>query len=270
VNDDPKRSFDTPDHLTRRQWILRLGESVALAGVSGLVPEVRAVLAAQQQAEPSKPTALPPGLYEPSQDHLVHALSSGGRKWTPPAGAETEFVLPAAVATEPQFFEADDFKAVTRIIEVLLGKVDSAASLEAARWFDLWLAAVPAVRTAAQQLDPLHRALAVAFYGETEVRELETADPDVVARIGIRALRNLSHISYQRDFLRLRDAEQFELLMTASRAEAGTDEHKFFELVRRESIRGYYTSAEGLKELDYRGNAYYGESPGCKIKAPGP
>jgi hypothetical protein len=262
VNDHPNRSFDSGDDLTRRQWILRLGRSVALAGVSGLVPEVATVLAAQQ-AEQSKPTALSPGLYEPSQDHLVYVLSSGGKKWTPPEGAETEFALPTAVADQPQFFEADDFKAVTRIIELLLGKVDSAASLEAARWFDLWLASVPGVRTAAQQLDPMHRTLALAFYGETEVRELETAQPDAVGRIGIRALRKLSHILYQRDFLELTDAEQFDLLMTASKAQAGTEEHKFFELIRREAIRGYYTSAAGLKELDYRGNAYYGECPGC-------
>lgn len=262
MNDHPNRSFDSRDDLTRRQWILRLGKSVALAGVSGLVPEVADVLAAQQ-AEQSKLTALSPGLYEPSQDHLVHVLSSGGKKWTPPAGAETEFALPTAVADQPKFFEADDFKTVTRIIELLLGKVDSAASLEAANWFDLWLASVSGVRTAAQQLDPMHRALALAFYGETEVRELETAQPDAVGRMGIRALRNLSHIFYRRDFLELTDAEQFDLLMTASKAEAGTEEHKFFELIRREAIRGYYTSAEGLKELDYRGNAYYGECPGC-------
>lgn len=262
MNDHPNRSFDSHDHLTRRQWILRLGKSVALAGVSGLVPEVATVLAAQP-AQQSELTALPPGLYEPSQDHLVHALSSGGKKWTPPPGAETEFALPTAVADQPKFFETDDFKAVTRIIEVLLGKVDSAASLEAARWFDLWLASVPAVRTAAQQLDPMHRALALAFYGEAEVRGLETAQPDAVGRTGIRALRNLSHISYHRDFLELTDAEQFDLLMTASKAEGGTEEHKFFELIRREAIRGYYTSAQGLEELDYRGNAYYGECPGC-------
>ena len=262
MNDDPKRSFDSPDDLTRREWILRLGEFVALAGVSGLVPEVAADLAAQQ-AEQSKLTALPPGLYEPSQDHLVHVLGSGGKKWTPPVGAETEFALPTAVANEPQFFEADDFKTVTRIIELLLGKVDSAASLEAANWFDLWLASASGVRTAARQLDPMHRALAVAFHGEKKVRELETAHPDAVGRVGIRALRNLSHTFYQRDFLELTDAEQIDLLMTASKAEAGTKEHKFFELIRREAIRGYYTSAEGLKELAYRGNAYYGECPGC-------
>jgi len=264
VNDDPNRTFESPD-LTRRQWILRLGESVALAGVSGLVPEVAAVLSARH-AEQSKLTPLPPGLYQPSQDHLVHVLGSGGKKWTPPAGAETEFARPPSVVNEPQFFEADDFKAVSRVVEVLLGKVDSAASLEAARWFDFWLASVPAVRTAAQQLDPMHRALAVAFYGESEVRHLETDHPDAVGRTGIRALRNLSHTFYQRDFLELTDAEQFDLLMTASKAEAGTEEHKFFELIRREAIRGYYTSAEGMKELDYRGNAYYGECPGCSIK----
>lgn len=264
MSDVPQSEFDSRDDLTRRQWILRLGELVALAGVSGVVPKIRASLAAQQ-AEQSGAIALPPGLYEPSQDHLVHALSGGGGNWTSPPGAETEYARRSS-AHEPQFFEADDFRVVARMIEVLLGKVDPAASAEAAQWFDLWLSTVPAVRTAAQQLDPMHRALAVAFFGENEVHELESGHPDAVGRVGIRALRNLSRTLYTGDFLQLSEDEQVELLRTAAKAEPGTEEHKFYELIRREAIRGYYTSAEGLKDLDYRGNAYYGDCPGCERK----
>src|SRR5438270_655404 len=47
------------------------------------------------------------------------------------------------------------------------------------------------------------------------------------------------------------------------RQNAGT---QFFELMKREAIRGFYTSRAGLKELDYRGNAYYARSPGCNTR----
>ena len=35
------------------------------------------------------------------------------------------------------------------------------------------------------------------------------------------------------------------------------------DYLRKMAIDGYYTSKEGLKELDYRGNSFYSESPGC-------
>ena len=40
---------------------------------------------------------------------------------------------------------------------------------------------------------------------------------------------------------------------------------QFFETLRNEAIRGYFTSAAGLKELDYKGNAYNPECPGCEL-----
>ena len=58
--------------LSRRQWLLQLGEMVVLSGVSGLVPEsAAALLGAGQGASPAA-TALPPGLYDASAEHLVH------------------------------------------------------------------------------------------------------------------------------------------------------------------------------------------------------
>jgi Gluconate 2-dehydrogenase subunit 3 len=264
VSDDCKRLFDSADDLTRRQWILQLGEFMALAGVSGLVPEMGASPA--QQAGEAKAMALPPGLYGSSPDHLMHALSSGGKIWTPPAGSETEYAPPRSLPYQPQYFSLEDFRIVVRLVEVLLGKVSPSSSSQAAQWFDLWLFSAPAVRAAAQQLDPMQRALASAYYGESAVRELETAHPDAVARVGIRALRDLSSKLYGRDFLQLAEAEQFDLLRTTAKAEPETSVHKFFELIRIEAIRGYYTSAEGLAELDYLGNAFYGECPGCETK----
>lgn len=258
MSDDSRDA--TAGELTRRQWLLCLSELVALAGVSGIVPEFATELAAAQRA------VLPPGLYDPSQDHLVHALSSGGSKWSPPVGSETEYVQLSSGPYRPQFFSAEEFPLVTRFVEILLGQVDPAALSQAVQWFDLWLSSSEGVRTAARQLDPLHRILAVAYYGEEAVRELEDANQQATARVGLRALRDLSQRLYGRDFLQLASVEQVALVTTASTAQAGTAVHKWFDLARGEAIRGYYTSADGLKELDYKGNAYYGDSPGCDRK----
>jgi len=249
----------TIDDLTRRQWLLRLGELVALAGVSGALPEFASAFAQGQGIDYPQ---LPPGLYQASQDHLVHALSSGGKNWSAPAGSETEYLQPGS--SQPlQFFSEDELAVITRVFEVLLGNIDRSALSDATRWFDLWLSASKGVRTAAQQLDPLHRILAGAYYGEDSVRELETADPQAVARAGLGALHDLCLKLHGRDFPQLTVEEQTEVVIAATKAQAETSVHKFLELARTEAIRGYYTSAKGLEELDYKGNAYYTECPGC-------
>ena len=263
MNDsDEIRDDGTHDDLTRRQWILRLGELVALAGVSGIVPEFANSLTSQEL--PS--IVLPPGLYEPSQDHLVHALSSAGKNWGPPPGSETDYVLPGSGPYQPQFFSADEFTLATRLLGILLGKVDPIALAQAAQWFDLYLHSAPGVSAASRNLNPMHRILAFEFFGEDAVRELETLDPQTVARTGLQALRQLSTRTYGHDFLQLTEDQQIELITTAGKSQTGSDLRKLYDLARTEVVRGYYTSAEGLKELDYRGNAYYGDSPGCAPK----
>ena len=86
---------DLITQITRRQWLLRLGETVALAGVSGLIPE------SPLRFFSDEPPSLPPGLYEPSADHLVSALS-GHHPLVPPAASEDRLrpdrsFLPVAV-----------------------------------------------------------------------------------------------------------------------------------------------------------------------------
>jgi len=257
-----------PDDLSRRQWLLRLGEMVVLAGVSGLVPESAAALLAAGQAE----AALPPGLYDASPDHLVHALSRGGKNWSPPPGSETDYVQPSPLPFRPQFFSAEEFRVITRFVEILLGNADAAALSQATQWLDLWLHSAAGVRAAAQRLDPLHRILAVAVNGEDSVRELETADPQSAARAGLSALHDLSLQSHGQEFLQLTAAQQINLLTSSGQPAAGTAQpanalRKFFDLTRAQAIRGYFTSAAGLNELDYKGNAYYPDSPGCSSKS---
>jgi len=254
------------DDPSRRQWLLRLGEMVVLAGVSGLVPESAAALLGAAQDAPLAASALPPGLYDASPEHLVHALSSGSKKWSPPPGSETEYVQPNSLPFQPQFFSVEEFRIVTRFVEILLGDVDATALSQATQWFDLWLYSAAGVRAAAQRLDPLHRMLAVAVNGEDSVRDLETADPQSVARAGLAALHDLSLHAHGQEFLQLTALQQIDLLTSVGTGQPGDSVRKFFEITRAQAVRGYYTSAAGLKELDYKGNAYYGDSPGCEMK----
>jgi Gluconate 2-dehydrogenase subunit 3 len=251
------------DQITRRHWLLRLGETVALAGVSGGVPTAvaeRLVAATKSQGT----SALPPGLYVPSADHLAHALAAKESYVSRP-GSETEYVQLMHGPYRPQFFSEQDFQIVTRLVGIILGQVDPSTLSQTAQWVDFWLYSAAGVLEAAQQLNPLHRSLAVAYYGDAVVKELETSNPQLVARQGIPALNELSMARHGKGFLEISEPDQIKLIEFISRAQPHDPLRKFFDLIRKETILGYYTSAEGLKELDHKGNTYHGQCPGCTI-----
>ena len=249
--------------LTRRQWLLKLSQLVAVAGFSGLVPELAPAL---PHAEGQETRALPPGLYYPSEKHLSHALGDRGSRPSIPPGSETDYVKPSSSPFRPQFFSDEEFRSVTRFAEILLGKVDRGALAQSLEWLDLYLYSQAGVRQAALNLDPLHRALAVAYHGESGVRELETRDAQTVVRSGMAALERLSMAGYGHRFVQIDESQQTEILTTISAAQPDSSLRRFFETMRAEIVRGYYTSAEGLQELDYKGNWYYTACPACERK----
>lgn len=244
------------DEITRRQWILRLGEIAALAGISGLVPGTVFVDAQQEDAN------LPPGLYTPSADDLVHALSSAHRSH-PPVGSETDYAQPSASPFQPQFLSLDEYRVVTRAVEIVLGGVDPTALAQATQWIDLWLYSSQGVREMARHLNPLHRSLAVAYFGEKAVTDLERQDPAVVVRKGVAAWNAWSVEKHGNVFLDLGAADQTDVMKAIASLPPDSLLRESWEIIRSEAIRGYYTSAQGLKELDYKGNSYYPECPGC-------
>lgn len=253
----PNEFCDIVTQITRRQWLLRLGETVALAGISGLVPDTSLRIFADEPLH----AGLPAGVYEPSSDALVHALSH--KASAPPIGSETDYVQPG-VPYQLQFFSPEDFRSVTSLVSSLLGDVEKNASKDAAHWVDLWLHSAQEVREAARNLDPLHRTLAIAYFGEASVTEIETADPAAAARQGLAALQKFCDETHGKNFADLSPQEQQEVLRAIGAKGEDSPLPKFYELIRNQAIRGYYTSAEGLKELDYKGNAYYPYCPGCE------
>ncbi len=274
--DDEKNKIDEGKPggaITRREWLLTLGGAAVLAGFSGAPGE-----AAAQSAAPA--AALPPGVFLPSLDHLTHILTSDGPFHPIPPGAETEYVRPRSGPFVPQGFAQEEFPVIRRLVEIILGEdlknpeetpapgAPASVCDEVAEWIDLVVASAPAVRALALNLPADQRALAVAYFGtEDPVRELESAEPERVSREGLAWLGEESRRRFAKNFLDAAPAQQVELVSSVSdartdktAANAGT---RFYDLLKAESIRGFYTSRLGLNELDFKGNSFYAESPGC-------
>jgi hypothetical protein len=261
--------------LTRREWLAGVGPAVVLSRLP--LPPIK---------EQASGSSLPPGLHAPSFDHLAHVLGSDGAFLPVPAGTETEYLRPRTGPFVPQAFVQDDFAIVRRLVEIILGedlrnsteKVERGAPAsiydDVAEWIDLVVANAPKVRALAKNLPAEHRALTVAYFGSEEpVRELETFEPERLCHEGLAWLDEESHRRSAKRFLDATPAGQVQIVHAINDARpeksathAGT---RLFDFLKAESIRGFYTSPAGLKELDYKGNAYYGEPPGCGLTRTG-
>src|SRR5438105_15866085 len=101
--------------LTRREWLMSLGSAVVLSGFRGAPGLVQA------DSHPAR-APLPPGLYEPSLDHLSHALDSKGAFLPIRPGALTEYARPHPGPFVPQAFTEEEFAVVRRLVEIILGE----------------------------------------------------------------------------------------------------------------------------------------------------
>jgi hypothetical protein len=268
------------EKLTRREWLVRVGEGATLLGLGGAGWEPEESRGMTVEHAKSDSDALPAGLYQPSLDCLTRALESDARYPSVPAGTETDYVQPRRAPYEPRFFTESEFKTVPRLVRLMLGEpvrnsVRGSARLETygetceqiAEWIDLTVAGSAAVRDAARKLSPQHRNLAVEYYGAEAVRRLETDDPQKTWRAGLDWLAVESRRRCGRPLSGLGRGKLRQLLELVGddrpdhpARNAGTE---LFKLLKAEIIRGYYTSARGLHDLGYKGNAFYAVSPGC-------
>ena len=89
-------------------------------------------------------------------------------------------------------------------------------------------------------------------------------------RTGLSWLNTHSNEKWGNAFLGLSPDQQnalLEALAYKQKFRTGEEEgRKFFELVRTYTVMGFYTSEVGLKELDFPGLKFYGESPSCPHK----
>jgi hypothetical protein len=212
--------------LTRRDWLLRIGGTTVATGIGPTALDA------------TDPAPLPPGLYEPSLDHLAHQFLA--------------VTKPANFPPEPQYFSSEDFALVQSLAALILGEEPATPPVpEITAWIDLIVGRSAAVRAAALALSPTHRRLAADRTGEEAVRKLETDDPQATCKEGLTALKS-------EGFATLDKMAQLSLLETLEDAD-----DPFVAWLKRQVLTGFYTSKEGLKELDYKGNSFYSISPGC-------
>ena len=214
------------DELSRRGWILRVGGATVLSGITA------ADLGAAEHPQ------LPPGLYEPSLQHLAHSLKTA--------------IEPAPGPALPRYFDTEDFALVRTLAALVLGEESATSTVvEIAVWIDMLVGRAEGVRMAARSLSPAHRRMAIDYYGEDTVHELEREDPQAICRDGLAALKRAG-------FGALDSSAQLAHLV---RLENAND--PFLVWMKHRVLDGFYTSRQGLEELDYKGNAFYAQSPGC-------
>ena len=249
---------------TRRDWMVIIGQAAVGLELSG-----------RAQAAVQSADQLPPGLYQPSADHLSHALMSGGRFHPIPPECPTDYIRPRSGPFNPLFFSASEFASIRRLAGLLLGEVSRSddqegVSQEIAEWIDLRAWSGGGVREAALRVHPRYRDLAVAYYGSARVKQLESSNPENTCREGLAWVSAAATAQYSKDFLDLEIEQQVALLRAISDERADKQAQnpgtQLFDFLKSETIKGFYTSSMGLKELDFKGNAFYAKSPGCRSK----
>ena len=262
--------------VSRRKWMIDVGKAAALAGISGTAEALEGESAVPRAAE-SPTESLPPGLYRPSFDHLTHALESDARFRSVPPDCPVDYVRPRRGAFQPQFFSRDEYRVIHRLTALMLGEETAATEHsapggytivdEVAEWIDLRAYSFAGVRAAAARLTPEQVALAEAYDGGRLLRSFKASDPRKIYRDGLAWIADESRRRHRHEFLDLTKDQQNTILDAISDEQAGREAEnagtRFFHQLKRDIISGFYTSQTGLKELDYQGNRFYAESPGC-------
>jgi len=282
MSDGENRKPLTASALSRREWLLKLGETTALLGLAGTVGQEADATGSDPAGEDNRGlNNLPPGLYEPSLDHLTHALRLNEGLVRIPAASQTDFVQPRTGVFHPRFFTSDEYRVVRQLVDLMLdatsGSMESNSGLkglgsqqrdEIAEWMDLTVYSAAGVSEAAKRLSDQDRTLAIHFYGKDTVEEEEeTVGLQKTWREGLGWLADTSKQRYSKPFLELGAGQRVSILQSISELRPENREENagthLFVLLKRQIGQGYYTSRQGLEELDYKGNFFYAESPGC-------
>lgn len=166
--------------ISRREWLLKLGEAAVLLGFCGSAAEQEAKVGAALSLAIPDERVLPPGLYDPCGEHMARVLTRDERYVKIPPGSETDYARPRQGPFRPLFFNERVFQAIQGLVRLALGSPPKGAAqageaelaqtiADIAEWIDLVVSQGAAIREAAHQISPQHRALAVEYYGREAV-----------------------------------------------------------------------------------------------------
>lgn len=157
--------------------------------------------------------------------------------------SHTEHAKPLA----PRLFSAAEFALLSRLAELIIPKTETAGAIEAK----------------------------VPEYIEAEVAAGTHLDIGANLRVlfadGLRWVDAASQAKFKRDFLQLKESEQYELLEPACIAADAGDVRgrsvQFMRALKDLTVEGYYTSQPGLMdELRYRGNTPQAAFADCNVQ----
>jgi gluconate 2-dehydrogenase gamma chain len=169
---------------------------------------------------------------------------SGFSKWicaaqhaTDHASAGTQ-VRPAVYS--PQFFTPDEYAIVDQLTDIIIPKDESPGAREAgvSEFVDFMAASDPRIQ------QPFRDGL--RWLNNRSQNEKGTGFAKLPAEQQTALLRS---VAYRHDYVPGQEAGQ-----------------QFFDLMRRYTVMGYYTSRIGLEELDFPGVRMYTQSPACPHK----
>ncbi len=148
----------------------------------------------------------------------------------------TDAAPPARMANfQPSYFSPSEYRTIDLLTSLIIPKDESPGAQEAgvSEFIDF-----------------------MAAHGEKQIQQ--------PMRDGLRWLDSTAKKDHGATFTNLSPEQQTEILKQA--AQPNGDGHAFFRLIRTYTVMGYYTSAMGMKELDYPGLRLYSESPACPHK----
>ncbi len=150
--------------------------------------------------------------------------------------AENAPTSPKPARYEPQFFNPNEYRLIDVLTELIIPRDETAGASEAgvSEFIDF-----------------------MAAHGEEELQPM---------RPGLQWLEKRARSVNGQSFLELSSDQQTNLLKSISQKNTTSDDadgRKFFLLVRRYTVMGYYTSKLGLEELDFPGLRLYTQSPAC-------
>lgn len=141
-------------------------------------------------------------------------------------------------AYAPEFFSSSEFSVLDSLTEVILPRDDHSPGAKAAK---------------------------VARYIDVTAADA-TADVQKRWRSGLEAVSALTEERFGRDFVKCDAGQHDQIVSEISRNEESprNETERFFNLLKRATIDGYYTSQVGIVEdLGYQGNTAIDEFPGC-------
>lgn len=133
---------------------------------------------------------------------------------------------------KPSYFSSAEFRTIDILTGLIIPKDDSPGAQEAgvSEFIDF-----------------------MAAHGEKQIQQ--------PLRDGLTWLDSTAMKEHGTNFAKLSAEQQTGILERIATSKG--DGHAFFRLIRRYTVMGYYTSAIGMKELDFPGLKLYTESPTC-------